>query len=100
MTCPQTPSNTLFFHLSHLTFKENIFFLPLHSNSLLCFPLLVSGTIGFMVCSTPGPSVDFRNPVNPIEKHAPHPKDSGRPALEPLKYYNTEVRSKESLLGN
>ncbi|KAL4185514.1 hypothetical protein AMTRI_Chr10g6310 [Amborella trichopoda] len=28
---------------------------------------LVDGVIGFMLCSTKGPSVDFKNPVNPID---------------------------------
>lgn len=56
-------------------------------------PTYPSGTIGFMLCSTPGPSVDFRTPVNPLDKQAPHPEESGRPKLEPLKYYNPEVHS-------
>ena len=89
MSCSQTPPYTLSLSLLlSLTFPPPLFTII----SLPCYFLLGSGTIGFMVCSTPGPSVDFRNPVNPIEKHTPHAKDSGRPALEPLKYYNTEVR--------
>ncbi|KAL8550482.1 hypothetical protein ACS0TY_009054 [Phlomoides rotata] len=40
-----------------------------------------SGVIGFMLCSTEGPPVDFKRPVNPID-------DSH---LKPLKFYNTEV---------
>ncbi|KAI3902425.1 hypothetical protein MKW92_046752, partial [Papaver armeniacum] len=41
------------------------------------------GVIGFMLCSTGGPFVDFRNPVNPIED-----KDNEK---APLKFYNKEV---------
>ncbi|KAI3751137.1 hypothetical protein L2E82_22183 [Cichorium intybus] len=31
-------------------------------------PTYPSGVIGFILCSTEGPFVDFKNPVNPIEK--------------------------------
>ncbi|KAL4557012.1 hypothetical protein LXL04_035182 [Taraxacum kok-saghyz] len=31
-------------------------------------PTYPSGVIGFLLCSTEGPFVDFKNPVNPIEK--------------------------------
>lgn len=43
-----------------------------------------SGVIGFMLCSTEGPSVDFKNPINPIDKD-----DSS--FKRPLKFYNSEV---------
>lgn len=52
-------------------------------------PTYPSGTIGFMVCSTPGPEVDFKTPINKIEEQAPRP-DSW-PKLEPLKFYNSEI---------
>ena len=42
--------------------------------------------IGFLLCSTEGPPVDFKNPINPIEKlegAVKHKKD--------LKFYNSEV---------
>ncbi|KAH9615823.1 hypothetical protein KSS87_006727 [Heliosperma pusillum] len=43
------------------------------------------GVIGFMVCSTEGPAVDFKHPVNPIDKT----EDEKRP----LKFYNAEIHS-------
>jgi spermidine synthase len=46
-----------------------------------------SGVIGFMLCSTAGPSVSFREPCNPIEK-AVDDKPSSR---RPLKFYNSAV---------
>ncbi|XP_050123383.1 spermidine synthase 1-like isoform X2 [Malus sylvestris] len=49
-------------------------------------PAYPSGVIGFLLCSTEGPLVDFRNPVNPID-----PNNSYGVAKEPLKFYNTEV---------
>ncbi|KAI3938287.1 hypothetical protein MKW92_048182 [Papaver armeniacum] len=48
-------------------------------------PTYPSGVIGFMLCSTGGPAVDFRNPVNPIED-----KDNEK---APLKFYNKELHS-------
>ncbi|XP_074297618.1 spermidine synthase 1-like isoform X2 [Silene latifolia] len=48
-------------------------------------PTYPSGVIGFMVCSTEGPAVDFKNPVNPIDKT----EDEKRP----LKFYNAEIHS-------
>ncbi|KAL2897823.1 Spermidine synthase 1 [Bienertia sinuspersici] len=39
-----------------------------------------------MLCSTEGPAVDFKHPINPIDEN----ENSGI-ANEPLKYYNTEV---------
>ncbi|XP_074319803.1 spermine synthase [Silene latifolia] len=49
-------------------------------------PTYPSGVIGFLICTKEGPSVDFLNPVNPIEKI--------KGALEhqrELKFYNSEV---------
>ncbi|CAN6887470.1 unnamed protein product [Brassica oleracea] len=44
------------------------------------------GVIGFMLCSTEGPDVDFKNPVNPID-------DSSSKSNGPLKFYNAEIHS-------
>lgn len=41
--------------------------------------------IGFMLCSTEGPAVDFKNPINPIDDESP------AKSIEPLKFYNSEV---------
>jgi spermidine synthase len=50
-------------------------------------PTYPSGMIGFMLCSTEGPSVDFKHPVNPIDENDSH--QAGRP----LKFYNSEIHS-------
>eukprot|EP00475_Leptophrys_vorax_P043584 TRINITY_DN8437_c0_g1_i2.p1 TRINITY_DN8437_c0_g1~~TRINITY_DN8437_c0_g1_i2.p1 ORF type:complete len:187 (-),score=17.79 TRINITY_DN8437_c0_g1_i2:144-704(-) len=54
-------------------------------------PTYPSGTIGFMVCSTPGPAVNFKAPSNRIEDQPARP--DSLPALPPLKYYNSDVHS-------
>ncbi|KAJ0525722.1 putative spermidine synthase [Helianthus annuus] len=48
-------------------------------------PTYPSGVIGFILCSTEGPHVDFRNPVNPIEK-----LEGAYDQSEP-KFYNSQV---------
>jgi hypothetical protein len=45
-----------------------------------------SGVIGFMLCSTEGPAVDFQHPVVNIEEGEHSTKSKG-----PLKFYNSEV---------
>lgn len=44
--------------------------------------------IGFLVCSTEGPPIDFINPINPIEKLEGAPKHKRE-----LRFYNSEVKS-------
>lgn len=51
-------------------------------------PTYPSGVIGFMLCSTEGPPVDFRHPVNPISENEGVCKTKG-----PLKFYNSEIHS-------
>lgn len=51
-------------------------------------PTYPSGVIGFMLCSTEGPEVDFRHPVNPIDKIEDHGNGE-----RPLKFYNSELHS-------
>ncbi|KAK6116513.1 hypothetical protein DH2020_049751 [Rehmannia glutinosa] len=46
------------------------------------------GVIGFMLCSTEGPTVDFKHPVNPIDADDSHVKNNG-----PLRFYNSEIHS-------
>ncbi|CAN4124250.1 unnamed protein product [Withania somnifera] len=48
-------------------------------------PTYPSGMIGFMLCSTEGLAVDFKNPINPIDDET-HAKTHG-----PLKFYNSEI---------
>ncbi|KAL3574818.1 hypothetical protein D5086_022919 [Populus alba] len=51
-------------------------------------PTYPSGVIGFVLCSTEGPPVEFLNPVNPIEK-----LEGATKHKRELKYYNSEVHS-------
>ncbi|XP_042403721.1 spermidine synthase 1-like [Zingiber officinale] len=50
-------------------------------------PTYPSGVIGFMICSTEGPPVDFRHPVYHIEE------DHLNESLGPLKFYNSEIHA-------
>ncbi|CAM8885782.1 unnamed protein product [Rhodiola kirilowii] len=50
-------------------------------------PTYPSGVIGFMLCSTEGPAVDFKHPVNPIDA------DESAQSERPLKFYNAEIHS-------
>lgn len=51
-------------------------------------PTYPSGVIGFMLCSTEGPSVDFKHPVNPIDTI-----ENESNLKRPLKFYNSEIHS-------
>ncbi|XAR48056.1 Spermidine synthase [Bertholletia excelsa] len=51
-------------------------------------PTYPSGVIGFMLCSTEGPPVDFKHPVDPIDADDSHCKSKG-----PLKFYNAEIHA-------
>jgi spermidine synthase len=51
-------------------------------------PTYPSGVIGFMLCSTEGPAVDFKHPVKPIDADESHVKTRG-----PLRFYNSEIHS-------
>ncbi|ONM20491.1 Spermidine synthase 2 [Zea mays] len=46
------------------------------------------GVIGFMLCSTEGPAVDFQHPVFNIEEDEHPMKSKG-----PLKFYNSEIHT-------
>ncbi|KAJ8773864.1 hypothetical protein K2173_008327 [Erythroxylum novogranatense] len=48
-------------------------------------PTYPSGVIGFMLCSTDGPPVDFKHPVNPMEAIDNQSR--------PLKFYNSEIHT-------
>ncbi|VFQ93161.1 unnamed protein product [Cuscuta campestris] len=50
-------------------------------------PTYPSGVMGFMLCSTEGPTGDFKHPINPID----HLNDAE--AKVPLKFYNSEIHS-------
>ncbi|OAY34570.1 spermidine synthase [Manihot esculenta] len=49
-------------------------------------PTYPSGVIGFMLCSTEGPPVDFKHPVNAIDAY------DGK-STTPLKFYNSEIHT-------
>ncbi|KAL5568332.1 hypothetical protein UlMin_024907 [Ulmus minor] len=51
-------------------------------------PTYPSGVIGFLICSTEGPCVDFKKPVNPIEKVEGAVKHKRE-----LRFYNSEMHS-------
>ncbi|KAH0641809.1 hypothetical protein KY290_033428 [Solanum tuberosum] len=57
-------------------------------------PTYPTGVIGYMLCSTEGPEVDFKNPVNPIDKDTTHVKSK----LESLKFYNTDIHKAAFIL--
>ncbi|KAF7838346.1 spermidine synthase 1 [Senna tora] len=62
----------------------------LRAGGVLCIQaesIWFSGVIGFLLCSTEGPYVDFRNPINPIDPH------NYGVSKQPLKFYNSEVHS-------
>ncbi|PSS28637.1 Spermidine synthase [Actinidia chinensis var. chinensis] len=51
-------------------------------------PTYPSGVIGFMLCSTEGPPVDFKHPANPIDAKDSHFNSKGT-----LKFYNSEIHA-------
>ncbi|KAJ7943624.1 Spermidine synthase [Quillaja saponaria] len=51
-------------------------------------PTYPSGVIGFMLCSTKGPPVDFKHPLNSIDLN-----DSCNKSKGPLKFYNSEIHT-------
>lgn len=51
-------------------------------------PTYPSGVIGFLLCSTEGPHVDFVNPINPIEKLEGADKHRRN-----LRFYNSEIHT-------
>ncbi|RYR18109.1 hypothetical protein Ahy_B03g062735 [Arachis hypogaea] len=50
-------------------------------------PTYPSGIIGFMLCSTEGPPVDFKHPVNPIDEK------EFQKSVRPMKFYNSEIHT-------
>ncbi|KAL0304393.1 UNVERIFIED_CONTAM: Spermine synthase [Sesamum radiatum] len=49
-------------------------------------PTYPSGVIGFVLCATEGPPVDFKHPINPIEK-----LEGALEYQRQLKFYNSEM---------
>ena len=59
------------------------------TSSLAC-----SGVIGFLLCATKGPPVDFVNPINPIEK-----LEGANEHKRELRFYNSEVKYMVHVVG-
>ncbi|KAK9684697.1 hypothetical protein RND81_10G226100 [Saponaria officinalis] len=51
-------------------------------------PTYQSGVIGYMLCSTDGPPVDFKHPINPLDEN-----ECSGVANIPLKFYNWEMHT-------
>ncbi|XP_074317901.1 spermidine synthase 1-like [Silene latifolia] len=51
-------------------------------------PTYQSGVIGYMLCSTEGPPVDFKNPINPLDEN-----ECSGVGNSPLKFYNSEMHT-------
>ncbi|KAG7023139.1 hypothetical protein SDJN02_14164, partial [Cucurbita argyrosperma subsp. argyrosperma] len=59
----------------------------LRAGGVLCIQAeSLCGVIGFLLCSTQGPKVDFKNPINPIDSNG-----NFGVATKPLKFYNSEA---------
>ncbi|CAN4097607.1 unnamed protein product [Withania somnifera] len=56
-------------------------------------PTYPTGVIGYMLCSTEGPQVNFKNPINSIDKDSSHVKFKG-----PLKFYNYDIHKSAFIL--
>ncbi|KAG0495198.1 hypothetical protein HPP92_006192, partial [Vanilla planifolia] len=85
--CNQTEGMWLHTHLIQdmLSICRDVFKGSVHY-AWASVPTYPSGVIGFLLCSTDGPPVDFLNPVNPIEKQ----EEVEKPERE-LKFYNSEM---------
>ncbi|RZC84831.1 hypothetical protein C5167_047616 [Papaver somniferum] len=68
--------------ICRLTFKGSVHY------AWTSVPTYPSGVIGFLLCSTEGPTVEFLNPINPIEKiegAVDFPRE--------LRFYNSEMHT-------
>ncbi|XP_050375344.1 spermidine synthase 1 [Argentina anserina] len=86
VVCTQAESIWLHMHIiedivsnCHQIFKGSV------NYAWTTVPTYPSGVIGFMLCSTEGPAVDFKHPVNPL------PENDG--SKDPLKFYNAEIHT-------
>ncbi|CAN0857350.1 Spermidine synthase 1 [Linum grandiflorum] len=75
-----------FLHILGMYMTHGVFvgcFFSEHVGVILC-----SGMIGFMLCSTEGPPVDFKNPVTRVEAYGSNTQVKG-----PLGFYNAEIHA-------
>ncbi|CAI0386060.1 unnamed protein product [Linum tenue] len=77
------PTYPRYFTINLRIIVSSVPFFPLYSAVVAR-----SGVIGFMLCSTEGPSVDFKNPVSSIDTNTDYNKARG-----PLKFYNPEIHT-------
>ncbi|KAA8533628.1 hypothetical protein F0562_030938 [Nyssa sinensis] len=68
--------------ICHETFKGSVHY------AWTSVPTYPSGVIGFLICATEGPSVDFINPINPIEK-----LEGAVEHRRELRFYNSEIHT-------
>ncbi|KAM0946003.1 putative spermidine synthase [Dioscorea sansibarensis] len=85
--CNQAESLWLHTHLiqdmlsiCHQTFKGSVHY------AWTSVPTYPSGVIGFILCSTDGPPVNFLSPINPIEK-----QKGALKSRRELRFYNSEI---------
>ncbi|KAI3950992.1 hypothetical protein MKW98_026446 [Papaver atlanticum] len=68
--------------ICRITFKGSVHY------AWTSVPTYPSGVIGFLLCSTEGPPVDFLNPINPIEKI-----EGAVDFRRELRFYNSEMHT-------
>ncbi|KAI8564991.1 hypothetical protein RHMOL_Rhmol03G0225600 [Rhododendron molle] len=68
--------------ICHETFKGSVHY------AWTSVPTYPSGVIGFLVCSTEGPPVDFIHPINPIEEI-----EGALKHRRELRFYNSEIHT-------
>lgn len=73
--------------ISTFVFNVIIFLLEVCDEGVTMCCAYCSGVIGFMLCSTAGPFVNFREACNPIEQVV---EDKGS-TRRPLRFYNSAV---------
>lgn len=94
--CNQAESMWLHIHLVHdmLSTCSEVFKGSVHY-AWTSVPTYPSGVIGFLLCSTAGPPVDFLNPANPIEK-----LEGALKSRRDLRFYNSEMHKAAFVLPN
>ncbi|KAG2707418.1 hypothetical protein I3760_05G147800 [Carya illinoinensis] len=89
VVCTQAESIWLHMHIiEHIMANCRQIFKGSVNYAWTTVPTYPSGVIGFMLCSTEGPPVDFKHPVNPIDANDAYNKSKG-----PLKFYNSEIHT-------
>ncbi|KAJ6833112.1 spermidine synthase 1 [Iris pallida] len=90
VVCTQAESIWLHMHIikdivsaCHQVFKGSVDY------AWTTVPTYPSGVIGFMLCSTEGPAVEFQKPVHHIDEST----DESNTLKGPLKYYNPGIHS-------